>query len=170
MNVKEHLKGVSKLFALTLLLLFAGVCSWAQVRVTGKVIDVNGQPLGFVTVVVKGTTTATNTAENGTFTFTSVPANGALIVSSIGYKTQEVLLNGRAYVEVVLEEDAISIDELVVTALGISREKKALGYAVQDVKGDELQKVRTSNVVSALSGRVAGVQVAASSEIGRARV
>lgn len=163
MNVKEHLKGVSKLFALTLLLLFAGVCSWAQVRVTGKVIDVNGQPLGFVTVVVKGTTTATNTAENGTFTFTSVPANGSLIVSSIGYKTQEVLLNGRAYVEVVLEEDAISIDELVVTALGISREKKALGYAVQDVKGDELQKVRTSNVVSALSGRVAGVQVAASS-------
>ena len=163
MNVKEHLKGVSKLFALTLLLLTVGVYSWAQVRVTGKVIDVNGQPLGFVTVVLKGTTSATNTAENGTFTLNNVPSNGALIVSSIGYKTIEVVLNGRAYVEMVLEEDAIRIDELVVTALGISREKKALGYAVQDVKGDELQKVRTSNVVSALSGRVAGVQISAAS-------
>jgi len=131
MNVKEHLKGVSKLFALTLLLLTVGVYSWAQVRITGKVIDVNGQPLGFVTVVLKGTTSATNTAENGTFTLNNVPSNGALIVSSIGYKTIEVALNGRAYVEMVLEEDAIRIDELVVTALGISREKKALGYAVK---------------------------------------
>lgn len=69
MNVNEHLKRVSKLFALTLLLLIVGVSSWAQVRVTGKVTDVNGQPMGFVTVVIKGTSTATNTAENGTFIF-----------------------------------------------------------------------------------------------------
>ncbi len=86
-----------------------------------------------------------------------------LSVSSIGYKTQEIALNGRASVEIVLEEDALLINELVVTALGISREKKALGYAVQDVKGEELQKVRTSNVVSALAGRVAGVQISAAS-------
>ena len=163
MNVKENFTRVGKLIAVTLLLLLAGVSSWAQGRITGKVIDVNGQPLGFVTVVVKGTTTATNTAENGTFTFNNVQNDASLIVSSIGYRTQEIALNGRAYVEIVLEEDAIKIDELVVTALGISREKKALGYAVQDVKGDELQKVRTTNVVSALSGRVAGVQIQAAS-------
>jgi len=164
MNVREHFKRVSKLYALTLILLLSGVCSWAQVRVTGKVIDVNGQPMGFVTVIVKGTTSlATNSADNGTFTLNNVPNNAVLIASSIGYKTQEVALNGRAYIEIVMEENAISIDEVVVTALGISRSKKALGYAVQDVKGDELQKVRTQNVVSALSGRVAGVQVAAAS-------
>lgn len=163
MNVKENFTRVGKFIAFTLVLLLAGVSSWAQGRVTGKVIDVNGQPLGFVTVVVKGTTIATNTADNGTFTFSNVQSDRSLIVSSIGYRTQEVALNGRAYVEIVLEEDAIKIDELVVTALGISREKKALGYAVQDVKGDELQKVRTSNVVSALTGRVAGVQIKAAS-------
>ena len=159
MNVKENFTRVGKLIAVTLVLLLAGVSSWAQVRVTGKVVDVNGQPQSFVTVVVKGTTNATNTADNGTFAFSNIQSNASLIVSSIGYRTQEVALNGRAYVEIIIEEDAIKIDELVVTALGISREKKALGYAVQDVKGDELQKVRTNNVVSALAGRVAGVQI-----------
>jgi len=163
MNVKEQLQERGKYFVLSLLLLFVGVCSWAQVRVTGKVIDVNSQPLGFATVVVKGTTTATNTAEDGTFIINNVPSNGSLIVSSIGYKTQEVLLSGRAVVEIVLEEEAFKIDELVVTALGISRQKKALGYAVQDVKGEELQKVRTTNVISSLSGRVAGVQITTAS-------
>ncbi len=68
MNVREHFKRVSKLYALTIILLLSGVCSWAQVRVTGKVIDVNGQPMGFVTVIVKGTTSlATNSADNGTY-------------------------------------------------------------------------------------------------------
>ena len=89
MNVREHFKRVSKLYALTLILLLSGVCSWAQVRVTGKVIDVNGQPMGFVTVIVKGTTSlATNSADNGTFTLNNVPNNAVLIASSIGYKTQ----------------------------------------------------------------------------------
>ncbi len=78
MNVTAHLKRASKLFAMTLLLLTVGVYSWAQVRVTGKVIDVNGQPLSYVTVVVKGTTTATNTADNGTFTINNVASTSTL--------------------------------------------------------------------------------------------
>lgn len=163
MNVKEQLQERGKYFVLSLLLLFVGVCSWAQVRVTGKVIDVNSQPLGFVTVVVKGTTTATNTAEDGTFIINNVPSNGSLIVSSIGYKTQEVLLSGRAVVEIVLEEEAFKIDELVVTAFGISREKKALGYAVQDVKSDQLTQGANISLSGALQGKVSGLEIMPSS-------
>ncbi len=163
MNVKEHLQGTSKYFALSLLLLFVGVSSWAQVRVTGKVIDVNGQPLGFATVVVKGTTTATNTAENGTFVVNSMPANGSLVVSSIGYKTQEVLLNGRVIVEIVLEEEAFKLEELVVTAFGISKEKKALGYAVQDVKAEQLTQGANISLSGALQGKVSGLEIMPSS-------
>lgn len=160
MNANEYLNRASKLILLTLVFLFIGTQSWAQGRVTGKVVDVNGQPIGFVTVLIKGTTTGTSTADNGTYTINNVPSNSTLVFSIIGFKTAEFALNGKTSIDVVLEEDALRIGEVVVTALGISREKKALGYAVQDVKGEELQKVRTSNVVSALSGRVAGVQIA----------
>lgn len=163
MNAKEHLLRRAIFIAFSIVLLLTGATSWAQSQVTGRVTDVNGQPLGFVTVIVKGTTTATNSADNGTFILNNVNLNGTLVFSSIGYKTMEVPINGRSVVNVTLQEESLVLEELIVTALGISREKKALGYAVQNVKGDELQKVRSANIVSSLSGRVAGVQIKAAS-------
>jgi len=163
MNVKDHLKRVTKLFGLTLLLLFVVGYSWAQERVTGRVIDAKGVPLDYVTVVVKGSNIATNTLQDGTFTLNKVPKDGIILLSSIGYKNQEVILNGRAYVEIVLEEDAIQISELVVTAFGISKEKKALGYAVQDVKSDQLTQGGNINLSGALQGKVSGLEITPSS-------
>ncbi|MHC1690020.1 MAG: SusC/RagA family TonB-linked outer membrane protein [Bacteroidales bacterium] len=163
MNVKRHFERVTKLIGLTLLLLFAGGNSWAQLRVTGKVVSVNGLPLDFVTVVVKGSKIATNTIQDGSFFLNNVPNESTLIISSIGYKGQEVLLNGRAYVEIVLEEDAIQINELVVTALGISREKKALGYAVQVVKSDQLTQSGNVSLSGALQGKISGLEIMPSS-------
>jgi TonB-linked SusC/RagA family outer membrane protein len=78
-------------------------------------------------------------------------------------KKIEVEIAGRSVINGIMESDILGLDEVIVTALGISREKKALGYAVQDVKGDELAKVRTQNIVSTLSGRIAGVQITSSS-------
>lgn len=163
MNVKDHLKRVTKLFGLTLLLLFVVGYSWAQERVTGRVIDAKGVPLDYVTVVVKGSNIATNTLQDGTFTLNKVPKDGIILLSSIGYKNQEIILNGRAYVEIVLEEDAIQISELVVTAFGISKEKKALGYAVQDVKSDQLMQGGNINLSGALQGKVSGLEITPSS-------
>lgn len=163
MNVKQHFERVTKLIGLTLLLLFAGGNSWAQIRVTGKIVNVNGQPLDFVTVVVKGSKTATNTIQDGTFFLNNVKNESTLVISSIGYKGQEVPLNGRAHVEIVLEEDAIQISELVVTAFGISREKKALGYAVQAVKSDQLTQSGNVSLSGALQGKVSGLEIMPSS-------
>ena len=149
-------------FLLMCLLLSIGLVS-AQTRVTGVVISADdGQPVIGASVVVKGATgTGTATDIDGKFTLT-VPANAThLIVSYIGMITQEVSVS--ANMRITLHPDMQQLDEVVVTALGISRDRKSLGYAVQQVEGEELSKIRTGNVINSLSGRVAGVQIMSSS-------
>lgn len=153
-----------------LLLLSAFVCfgisnALAQTKVSGQVTSSeDGQPIPGVTVIVKGLSgVGTSTNIDGKYTL-NVPAAGKILVFSyIGFKSQEILLEGKTSVNVVLVAETKRIDEVVVTALGITRAKKALGYAVQDVQGDELNKARNQNVVSALSGRVSGVQITTAS-------
>jgi TonB-linked SusC/RagA family outer membrane protein len=129
-------------------------------RISGSVISAeDNEPVIGASIVVKGTTTGTITAFDGTFSL-DVPAGArTLVISFIGMKSQEVAVSPN--VRVVLESDAQLIDEVVVTALGISREKKALGYAVTEVKGDELLKARggVNNPINALQGKVAGLQI-----------
>ncbi len=154
---------MKKLFTLIVLFVFAGVTTlFAQTRViTGTITSaVEGEgPIPGVTVQVKGTTIGALTDSNGRYSI-NVPANAnTLVFSYIGMKSMEVEIAGRTVIDGVLESDLVGLDEVVVTALGISREKKALGYAVQDVKGEELAKVRTTNLIGSLSGRVAGVQI-----------
>ena len=119
-----------------------------------------------VTVTVKGTTIGTITDLNGKFSL-SIPQNTvALIFSYIGMKKQEVPFTGQNEINVVMESDVLGLDEVVVTALGISREKKSLGYSVQEVRGDNISKTKESNFVNSLSGKVSGVQIKQSNTMG----
>lgn len=144
------------------LVLLSGTMIAQNIRVSGKVVDKAGLPLMGVSVMVDGTRTGAATELDGSYSI-NVPSNGALVFSAIGMQTQRVLVNNRSQINVTLEEDALLLDELVVTALGIKKERKALGYAVQDIKSEEILKNKTSNVLNSLSGKIAGVNVTQSS-------
>ena len=150
---------------LTCLFVGIGLVTAQTQRVTGNVTsEEDGLPVVGASVLVKGTTVGTITDIDGNFTLSSVPTSAKVLqVSYIGMQSQEVAI--KPSVKVVLKSDAKALDEVVVTALGISREKKSLGYSVSEVKGDELLKSRggVSNPVNALQGKVAGLQIAGGS-------
>lgn len=138
----------------------------AQTQITGKVTDATtGEGLPFVSISIEGTTIGVNTNDDGTFTI-SVPNNGTLIFSFVGYTTVKQAVGNRTVVNVALQHEAAQLDEVVVTALGIKRSEKALGYSVQKVSGDELQVVKGVNVATNLTGKVAGLMVNNSTEFG----
>ncbi|WP_426585107.1 SusC/RagA family TonB-linked outer membrane protein [Mucilaginibacter sp. R-33] len=118
----------------------------------------DGLPLPGVSVKIKGTTTGTQTTVDGKFSL-SVPNNAVLSFSFIGYATQDVPVGASANLKVVLEASARGLNEVIVTALGISRQQKSLGYAAQQVKGDDLTVTKQSDLNTALAGKIAGVQV-----------
>ena len=155
------------------LLLFAGLnAMFAQTTtITGTVTDSqSGEPIPGVSVVVRGTTIGTITRVDGTYTL-SVPEDATnLLYSFVGMTTQDILIDGRSTISVVMESEAIGVDEVVVTALGVSREKKSLGYASQSVDADALTAANNTNAVSALSGKVAGVQISGSNFAGSQNV
>jgi TonB-dependent SusC/RagA subfamily outer membrane receptor len=149
-----------RLLQLLLLFLFAGVTAQGQ-NVTGKVsAAADGSPLPGVSVLIKGTSAGTTTDAAGQFSLPVTDAeNSILVFSFIGFATQEVAVQRRTNIDIALAEDATALSEVVVTALGIEREKKELGYSVQDVRGDRLTEARDVNVANALAGKVAGVQI-----------
>lgn len=129
---------------------------FAQQAVTGSVIDANG-PLAGVTVSVVGTTVGVQSDAQGEFSIEA--SQGAkLRFSMVGYTSQERTVKGSS-LTVTLIEDAGSIDEVVVTAMGIKREKRSLGYSFQDVKSETLVDARENNLANALTGKVSGLQV-----------
>ena len=130
--------------------------------VTGKVVDASGQGTVGIGVMVKGTSNGTLTNPDGTFTLSNVAPGATIVFSSIGYKTVEVVYEGQP-VNVTIVEDNELLDESVVTALGIKRERKSLGYAVEDINASELMKNKTANAISSLSGKIAGVNITQSS-------
>ncbi|MGE5419361.1 MAG: SusC/RagA family TonB-linked outer membrane protein [Chloroflexota bacterium] len=133
--------------------------------ITGTVtsaVEAEG-PIPGVTVQVKGTTIGAITDVNGKYSITA-PANATtLVFSYVGMKTQEVAISGQSVVNCTLQSDVVGLNEVVVTAMGISREKKALGYAVQDVKSDQLTQAASTSLGSALQGKISGVEIAPSS-------
>ena len=147
---------------LTLALLAAGLTAFAQSTVKGTVKDAAGEAVIGAAVQVAGTANGAITDVDGSFTLPGVRQGDVLEISCIGYATQNYTWNGGA-VNVILEEDALMLEGTVVTALGITREKKTLGYAIQDVKGDALLESRESNLANALTGKVAGVSIVRSS-------
>jgi len=149
---------MKKLFVLIVLFVFvSGYTLLAQtIVITGKVSSsVQGEgPIPGVTVMVKGTTLGAITDADGKYSIT-VPSNATtLIFSYIGMKSQEVLIGGRTVIDSIMESDLVGLNEVVVTALGISREKKSLGYSVQEVGGDNISKTKESNFVNSLSGKI----------------
>lgn len=144
------------IFTLVLCLNFAAVASDFTVR--GRVVDENG-PVAGVTVTEKGSSNATTTDNDGRFTIHVKNANAALVFSSVGYKTVEIAVRGRSEVNATIETAAQELSGVVVTALGITREKKSLGYSVEEVAGKEMNRVAQENVLNAMSGKVAGVTI-----------
>lgn len=128
-----------------------------QITASGTVTDNTGEPLMGVSVLVKGTPSGCSTDLDGNFSIKAEPGS-TLIFSYIGMNTLEVTVEDENPLDIVLNENAMALDEVVVTALGIKREKKALGYAVTEIKGDDLNS-NTVNPVSALQGKVAGVDI-----------
>ena len=129
--------------------------------ITGTVKDVNGESIIGANVSVEGTTLGTITDIDGAFKL-DAPENGKLIISFIGYEKQEVSINKKTTFSITLKEDSEMLSEVVVTALGIKREKKALGYAMQEVKTDVFSENRSTSVSNLLQGKVAGVQISQS--------
>lgn len=148
---------------LKLLFVFGILCTYgmhAQTTVTGVVVDA-ASSLGLpgVSVLVKGTSTGVTTDFDGNYSIQVSSAESILQFSYIGFTTQEIAVNGQTVINVSLVEDVSQLDEVVITALGIKRERKSLGYAVQEVKGETLTEARETNIANALSGKVSGIQV-----------
>ncbi len=150
---------------LVLLLILAGASlSYAQQRITGKVTSKDdGQPISFATVAVKGSSVATSTNNDGVYEINVPSGSSTLTFSFIGMISQDIDINGRSVIDAILDSEGEMLTESVVTAMGIRKEKKALGYAVQDLKAEELMKNKQANVVNALAGKIPGVNITQSS-------
>lgn len=152
------------LLSLFILSLFAYNVIAQERTITGTVKGrEDGLPLPGVSVKVKGTTTGTQTGANGQFSLRIPGNNTVLVFTYIGYASQEVSIGNRNTVTVLLGSDTRQLGEVVVTALGISREKKAVGYATTQVNADEINRSAPVNIVSGLQGKVAGVDISTTS-------
>jgi TonB-linked SusC/RagA family outer membrane protein len=157
-----------KVLQLLLMGLFV-LCSssiFAQIKVSGVVKSSSGEVLPGATIMVKGTSTGAMAGPDGKYTITVPNDQSTLIITYIGMGSQEIPVNGQTVIDVNLNPESIAMGEVVVTALGISREKKSLGYSVAEVKGDALQKVAQENVLNSLAGKVAGVQISQTGSAG----
>ncbi|PKG51160.1 SusC/RagA family TonB-linked outer membrane protein [Olleya sp. 1-3] len=150
---------------LTLFLVMVASLSYAQERtISGTITDENGLPLPSATIVVKGTSNGSTSDFDGNYSIQA--SNGQVLnFSYVGYDSVEKTIGASSTISVSLQPGN-TLDEVVVTALGIKREKKSLGYATQEVAGDEVSKVKSSNFVNSLSGKVAGLDVKSSGTLG----
>ncbi|MBZ5858884.1 SusC/RagA family TonB-linked outer membrane protein [Flavihumibacter profundi] len=149
----------------TRVLLVVLLCSWTtlaisqQKRVTGNVKDSKGAPVAGASVLEKGTKNGSSTDESGNFSISVSGNNAILVISSVNFTNQEIKVGASNMLSVTLQPLDASLGEVVVTALGISKQKRQLGYSVTEVKGSELAKTNEVNPINALQGKVAGVQI-----------
>lgn len=128
-----------------------------QIPIKGTVTDQKGLPLPGVSVKLKGSTIATTTTSDGRYSLLLPDGSGTLIFTFMGYLVQEIAIAGKAVADVAMKEQSQELTEVVVTALGIKRDKKSLAYAVSEINGSEFTQARENNVANALTGKVAGV-------------
>jgi len=158
--IREPIKLPHILYLLFLFMLFP--CIAQGQTITGQVLDKQELPLIGASILEVGTTNGTVTDIDGKFELTLSGVSDQIEISYLGYETQKVSINGNEFMNISLSE-GISLDEVVVTALGISREKKGLTYAVDEVGGKELSKVKDVNVINSLSGKTPGLVINRSS-------
>lgn len=136
------------------------------IRVTGTVTSAtDGTPLPGLSIVVQGTSQGTVTGSDGNYAI-NAPEDGILIFSFVGFRTQEIAVQGRSVINVSMEESIEALEEVVVTALGIRREEKSLGFSVGRVSGEELTRVAQENVLNSMAGKVAGVTISSTGGAG----
>ena len=150
-----------KLLSSIMIFLFSAGFLMAQKSISGTVKDDQGEVVIGANVVEKGTTNGTVTDLDGKFSFQVADDATTIIISYVGYSPQELEITGSS-MDVTLSE-GVNMEKVVVTALGVQRSEKALGYAIQEVSGDEMARSNTTNFVNALNGKVAGLQVTSSS-------
>lgn len=153
------------LLILSVFVLASGIVQAQDRTITGTVTDKDGQALAGAVVQAKGTSIGTFSKAKGKYKITVPSTATVLVFKQIGKKSREMVIGVSDEIDVLLEDDALNTDEVVVTAIGLERTKKSLGYATQEVTGNEIVGSRETNVVSALSGKVAGVQVNNSSGV-----
>ncbi len=156
---------VQKLLLSSMLLLLQVFVFAQSFTVKGKVVGTAGLSLPSAAIKEKGNSKAVLSDNDGNFTITLSSKDAILVVSSVGYENLEVKVEGQATVTVSLKESNKQIDEVVVTALGVKKEIKRLGYTVQEVRGADLVKARDANPINSLAGKVAGLSVGASAEM-----
>lgn len=154
-----------KLFnTMLLLLVFSIGTVYAQKTISGVVTDESGESIIGATVLMKGSASGTITDIDGNYSIEVPEEATALLFSYIGYATQEIEITGTTINATMLE--GVDLEKVVVTALGVSRKEKSLGYATQELSGDEITKTRDANFLNTLQGKVAGVQITGSSNLG----
>lgn len=152
------------LLILSCLLLSIGYIAAQTTKITGTVIDTNGEPVISASVVVKGTTVGTVTDLDGTFSINVPDGKNTLVFNLVGMKSLET--KATQNMRVVMENDDKLLDEVVVTAMGIQRDQKILGYAATQVKSDEISAAKSGSVMGGLNGKIAGVNISASGPAG----
>jgi TonB-linked SusC/RagA family outer membrane protein len=155
---------------ITSILVFLAFCTLTvlsqDIQIKGTVINSDdGSVIPGVAVVIKGTTNGTTTNVDGVYTLTA-PSDATLLFTFVGMETLEEQVNGRTQIDVAMTTEAIEVGEVVVTALGVTREKRSLGYAVQEVSGEEINQVKSDNFINTISGKVAGVNVKVNGNLG----
>lgn len=134
-----------------------------KTAIKGTVVDKNGSPIIGANIQEKGTTNGTITDLDGKFTLGVSNSNVVLSVTFIGFKSQQIKLNGKSTIKVVLEDESLVLDDIVVTAMGIKKKESSLTYSTTQVNGDELTRSKDANMINSLTGKTAGVTINKSS-------
>ncbi|NOR74644.1 MAG: SusC/RagA family TonB-linked outer membrane protein [Draconibacterium sp.] len=172
MDYKYYIKNITRYLLLvvlstTLLFAYSDVSAQQTTTVTGKVTSSsNGEGLPGLSIAVKGTSQGTITDLDGNYSIDIPDGNASLMFSFIGFTTKEVTVSGKTVIDVVMEETSESLDEVVVTALGIKRSEKSLGFSVGKVSGEELTRVTQENVLNSMAGKVSGVTISSTGGAG----
>ena len=157
-----------KLTLILTFLLFAGLTASAQMQISGTVTNAEtGEPIPGVSIVVQSQTSiGTTTDMDGEYSL-QVPSDAeTLVFSFVGMQTQEVPIQGRTTIDLEMQPSVEEMEEVVITAMGISREKKSLGYAVSEVSGDDINRTEQENVIKGLSGKISGVNIQDNTNMG----
>tara|TARA_R110002049_G_scaffold993_11_gene7254 strand:+ start:33328 stop:36399 length:3072 start_codon:yes stop_codon:yes gene_type:complete len=150
-----------KLLYSVLVLMVSSVFMYAQKTVTGTITDNSGMPLPGVNLVIKGTTIGASTNFDGQYSINTQTASDVLVFSFIGFKNQEIAVGNQSVINVTLQEDTEALSEVVITAQGIKKSKKALGYAITTLESEEVAQRPEADLARTLQGKIAGVNIAA---------